>query len=82
MKTKLNNTILKATLIILFVSLINSCKKHTCECVSMQQTYNPGTGPTTKIMQFKGRKSRAKTQCESLSSSADIYGNETKCTLK
>lgn len=82
MKTKTYNNIVVATLLILFAFTINSCKKHTCECVSTRPTYNPGDGPTTSINYFKGRKARVKSQCESLSSPPDEYGNETKCSLK
>jgi len=82
MKTKANTSILKATFLILFALTINSCKKHTCECVGTRPTYNPGDGPTTSINYFKGRKARAKSACESLSSPRDTFGNETKCSLK
>ena len=82
MKAKINNSILKATFLILFALTSNSCKKHICECVSTRPSYNPGDGPITSINYFKGRKARAKSQCESLSSPTDMYGNETRCTLK
>ena len=82
MKQKTTNSILKATILIVFALTINSCKKYTCECVSSRPTYNPGDGPITSINYFKGRKSRVKSQCESLSSPPDTFGNETKCTLK
>ncbi|MBN8693068.1 MAG: hypothetical protein J0L69_07705 [Bacteroidetes bacterium] len=82
MKTKTNNNIVTATILILFALTIYSCKKHTCECVATRPTYNPGDGPTTTIIYFKGRKARAKSSCESLSEPPDTYGNETKCVLK
>lgn len=82
MKTKINTSIFKLIVLILFTLIINSCKKHTCECVATRPTYNPGDGPITSINYFKGRKARTKSQCESLSSPPDTFGNETKCTLK
>jgi hypothetical protein len=73
--------IIYITFLFFSISLF-SCKKHTCECISTRQYYQPGEGPTVSVNYFKGSKSRVKKQCESLSSSKDNYGNETVCTLK
>lgn len=77
----IKKSIIHITFLFFSITLF-SCKKHTCECISTRQYYSPGEGPTVSVNDFKGRKSKAKKQCESLSTPKDNYGNETVCTLK